>query len=171
MEANDNVNLGLATILKELEEAVSSASRVPLTNKVMVNEEAIIGCVDKIYAALPDEIKQAKMVLEQSDKLLENVEDQGQRIIAEAKEKALEMTEESAIYQEAAARADAMIAQAEQASNQLRHDSLHYCDDVMGQLEAALDKMLASIRKNREDLHKFSYYDLDDQTSAAEEEI
>jgi len=159
MEANENVNLGLATILKELEEAISGASRVPLTNKVMVSEDVVIGCVDKIYAALPDEIQKARKVLEQSDKLLENVEDQGQRIIAEAKEKAEKMTEESVIYQEASAKAEAMLAQAEEASIQLRRDSLRYCDDVMSQLEMALEKMLSSIRKNREDLHKFSFYD------------
>ena len=50
MDANEN--LGLATILKEFEDAVINGSRVPLTNKVMVNEDAIIGCVDRIYACL-----------------------------------------------------------------------------------------------------------------------
>ena len=136
MDANEN--LGLATILKELEDAVINGSRVPLTNKVMVNEDAIIGCVDRIYAALPDEIKHAQRVLEQSDKLLENVEGQSQRIIAEAKEQADMMTQDSVVYQEAVARADALVAQAEEASVQLRRDSIRYCDDVLGQLEATL---------------------------------
>lgn len=157
MEATENT-MGLATILKDLEEAITNAGRVPLTNKVIVSEEAIIGCVDKIYAALPDEIKKAKKVLEQSDKLLENVEGQSQRIMDEAKEKAMYMTQESTIYQEAVNRAEAMIAQAEEASLQLRKDSLHYCDDVLAQLEGTLEKMMFSIRKNREDLHKFNYY-------------
>ena len=163
MDANEN--LGLATILKELEDAVINGSRVPLTNKVMVNEDAIIGCVDRIYAALPDEIKHAQRVLEQSDKLLENVEGQSQRIIAEAKEQAM-MTQESVVYQEAVARADALVAQAEEASVQLRRDSIRYCDDVLGQLEATLEKMLSNIRRNREDLQKFSFYD--DTDKAAE---
>ena len=135
-----NENLGLATILKELEDAVINGSRVPLTNKVMVNEDAIINCVDRIYAALPDEIKHAQKVLEQSDKLLENVEGQSQRIIAEAKEQADMMTQESAVYQEAVARAEALVAQAEEASVQLRRDSIRYCDDVLGQLEVTLEK-------------------------------
>lgn len=39
---------------------LSMAAGIPLTNKVMVNEDAIIGCVDRIYAALPDEIKHAR---------------------------------------------------------------------------------------------------------------
>ena len=164
MDANEN--LGLATILKELEDAVINGSRVPLTNKVMVNEDAIIGCVDRIYAALPDEIKHAQRVLEQSDKLLENVEGQSQRIIAEAKEQADMMTQESVVYQEAVARADALVAQAEEASVQLRRDSIRYCDDVLGQLEATLEKMLSNILRNREDLQKFSFYD--DTDKAAE---
>lgn len=168
MEAIENTKLELATILKELEEAVSNAKRVPLTSNIIINEEYVTGCVDKIYATLPDEIKKAQKILQQSDKLLENVEGQGQRIIADAKEQALRMTEQSAIYKEAAAQADEMIAQAEQASIQLRHDSLHYCDDVMGQLEGALEKMIASIRKNREDLRGFSFYDLEE--TASEEE-
>ena len=164
MDANEN--LGLATILKDLEDAVINGSRVPLTNKVMVNEDAIIGCVDRIYAALPYEIKHAQRVLEQSDKLLENVEGQSQRIIAEAKEQADMMTQESVVYQEAVARADALVAQAEEASVQLRRDSIRYCDDVLGQLEATLEKMLSNIRRNREDLQKFSFYD--DTDKAAE---
>ena len=169
MESTDSTTLALATILKELEDAVSNAGRVPLTNKVILSEDAIIGCVDKIYAALPDEIQKAQKVLAQSNQLLENVEGEGQRIIADAREKALEMTRESAIYQEAAARAEEMISQAEEASIQLRHDSLHYCDDVMGQLENALEKMLASIRKNRQDLQGFSFYDAGDQKTETEE--
>ena len=132
----------------------------------MVNEDAIINCVDRIYAALPDEIKHAQKVLEQSDKLLENVEGQSQRIIAEAKEQADMMTQESAVYQEAVARAEALVAQAEEAPVQLRRDSIRYCDDVLGQLEVTLEKMLTNIRRNREDLQKFSFYA--DEEKAAE---
>jgi len=165
MDSNEK-DLGLASILKNLEEAVTGASRVPLTNKVMVNEDIIIDCVDKIYAALPEEIKHAKQVLEQSDKLLESVEGQGQRIIAEAREKASLMTQESAVYQEAAARAEAMICEAENASRQLRRDALHYSDDVLSQLEATLEKMVVSIRKNRDDLHKFTFYDDENKEAA-----
>lgn len=161
-------NIGLSTILKDLEEAVSNASRVPLTNKVMVPEDIITDCIDKIYAALPEEIKQAKRVLEQSDKLLESVEGQGQRIIAQAKEQAVAMTQESTVYQEAVSKAEAMMTQAEEASLQLRKESLYYCDDVLGQLEITLEKMLSSIRKNREDLHKFNFYGEDGQAESGE---
>lgn len=160
MEYSDNI--GLATILKDLEETVTAASRVPLSNKVLVDGEAVLGCVDKIYAALPDELKQAKKVLENSDKLLESVEGQSKRIISEAREQAAQLTQETEIYQEATKRAQAIIEQSEQAAIQLRHESILYCDDVLRQLEENIQKMLASINKNREDLKKFKYYSLDE---------
>jgi hypothetical protein len=168
MESTAN-NTGLSAILKELEEAVVNAGKVPLTNKVMVSEDIILDCVERIYTALPEEVKHAQRVLEQSDKLLESVEGQGQRIINDAKEQAALMTQESAVYQEAAKRAGDMIAQAEEAALQLRRDSLYYCDDVLEQLEHTLEKMIVSIHKNRDDLKKFSYYENKDGTVAAEE--
>ena len=156
-------NLGLATILKELEESITTASRVPLSNKVLVDGEAILEYIDKVYAALPEEMKQAQRVLEHSDKLLETVEGQSKRIIAEAREQAAQMTEETEIYRAATERAETMLAQAERASIQLRHESILYCDDVLRQLEENIERKLNSIHKNREDLKSFKYYSLEEE--------
>ena len=60
-------------ILRELEEHITGASRIPLTGKVLVDGDVVLEYVDKIYAVLPEELKQAKQVLEQSDKLLESM--------------------------------------------------------------------------------------------------
>jgi len=161
MEYSDN--LGLATILKDLEETVTSASRVPLSGKVLVDGEAVLECVDKIYAALPEELKQAKKVLENSDKLLESVEGQSKRIISEARQQADLLTQETEIYQEAGRRAQAILEQSERAAIQLRHESILYCDDVLRQLEENIERILSGINKNREDLKKFKYYSLDEE--------
>ena len=154
--------IGLATVLKEMEEAISTASRVPLSGKVLVDGDMLLEYVDKIYASLPEELKQAQRVLEHSDKLLESVEGQSKRIISEAREQAEQMTQQTEIYREAAERAEEMLRRSELASAQLRHESLLYCDDVLKQLEDNLQKMIDSIHQNREDLRGFKYFNLDD---------
>ena len=153
---------GLASILKDLEEAVANASRMPLSTKVLVDGDTILNCVDRIYAALPDELKQAQKVLEHSDKLLESVEGQSKRIILEAREQAEQLTQETEIYRVATEQAQELLNKAESASIQLRHESIVYCDDVLQQLEDNNEKMLLSIRKNREDLRGFKYFELDE---------
>ena len=160
---NNQEQFGLATILKDLEEAVAGASRMPLSSKVLVDGDTILTCVDRIYAALPEELKQAQKVLEHSDKLLESVEGQSKRIIMEAREQAEQLTQETEIYRAATEQAQELLNKAESASIQLRHESIHYCDDVLHQLEENIEKMLASIRKNREDLRSFKYFNLDEE--------
>lgn len=160
MERTDN--LGLATILKEMEELINNSSKVPLSSKVMIDSEVMLDFVDKIYAALPDELKKAQQVLEHSDKLLETVEDCSKRIISEARDQAEQLTMETEIYREAAMRAQTMLKRAELASIQLRHESIMYCDDVLRQLEDNIEHTLSSIHQNREDLKSFKYYSIDD---------
>ncbi|MDO4581808.1 MAG: hypothetical protein Q4B96_04415 [Bacillota bacterium] len=156
MEMSENI--GLATLLKDMEEAISNASRVPLSNKVMVDRDEMLEFVDKVYEVLPEEIKQARKVLENSDRLIESVEDQGKRILAEAQEKAQLMIRETEIYRSATAQAEAILSEAEAMNMQMRTEAVQYCDDLFAQLQNNLDKALADILKNREDLGKFKYY-------------
>ena len=170
MDNTQQEQFGLASILKDLEDAVSGASRMPLSSKVLVNGDVVLDCVDRIYAALPEELKQAQKVLEHSDKLLESVEGQSKRIIMEAREQAEHMTQETEIYREASARAQEMLDRAEAASIQLRHESIRYCDDVLSQLEQNLQNTLNSVQQNRGDLKNFKYYNLEETGAEQKDE-
>lgn len=151
----DSNNMEMATILKELEETITNASRVPLTGKVMVDGDTLLEFVDRIYSALPSELRQAQQVLEQSDKLLESVEGQGKRILQDARDQAAMMLQETEIFKAAAERAQALMSQAEAASLELRRQSIIYSDDVLSHLEGNLEQALTTIRNNRSDLQKF----------------
>ncbi|MGI5891403.1 MAG: hypothetical protein ACOX7H_01515 [Bacillota bacterium] len=146
-------------ILKELEDSVTNASRIPLTGKVLVDGDLVLECVDKIYAVLPEELKQARQVLEQSDKLLESVEGQGKRIIEEARTQANRMIMESEIMKEAQLQAEEVQARAEKAAMDLRQESINYADDILQQLEINLEKAVYSIKKSREDLKAQRIYE------------
>lgn len=155
-------NLGLATILKEMEEAISTASKVPLSSKIMLDADSMMDYVDKIYAALPEELKKAQRVLEHSDILLEKVEDRSKKIIYEAREQAQQLTAETEIYREATSRAREMMERTEKACIELRHESVMYCYDVLGQLEENIEACLNSVKQNRADLRNFKYFNVDD---------
>ena len=145
-------------ILRELEEHITGASRIPLTGKVLVDGDVVLEYVDKIYAVLPEELKQAKQVLEQSDKLLESMEAQGKRILEDANKQAAMLLTETEIYREAQVKAEQILMQADQEANALRQDALSYADDVLQQLEMNLEKAGFSIKKSREDLRSFRAY-------------
>lgn len=145
----------IENLLRELEETVSGASRIPLTGKVLVDGDTVLEFVDKIYAVLPEELKQAKQVLDQSDKLLESVESQGKRILDEAKREAAMLVDQSEIVKEAKYQAEEIILRAEQAANELRNEAISYADEILKQLELNLDKATYSLKKSRDDLRGY----------------
>ncbi|MCL1816086.1 MAG: hypothetical protein FWG43_00605 [Clostridiales bacterium] len=145
----------LHNILQDMEQHVSSASRIPLTGKVMVDGDMILEFIDKIHATLPEELKQAQQVLAQSDKLLESVETQGKRILSEAREHAAQLVTREEVYQEALRQGQEIVHKAEDAAADLQRDALLWSDDILKQLEHNLDKLVVSIKQNREDLRNY----------------
>lgn len=145
----------LQNVLQEMEQHVTNASRIPLTGKVMVDGDMILEFIDKIYATLPDELKQAQQVLAQSDKLLENVEQQGKRILAEAREQAAYLVTQTEVHQEAQQIGREIVKRAEQEASDLQRGALLYADDILQQLEQNLEKLIFSVKRNREDLRSY----------------
>ncbi|MDR2712243.1 MAG: hypothetical protein LBB91_03910 [Clostridiales bacterium] len=144
--------MGIEVILRFIEQMLADAPRIPLTGKIMLDGDAFFEQIDKIYAILPEEIKQAQQVLDQSDKLLESVELQGKRIIEEARNQAASLLKEEPIYQEAQAVAAGIISQAEREAQELREGALNYASDVFHQVELNLEKAVLSVRHSREEL-------------------
>lgn len=149
-------NLQMDGVLQELEEFVNNSSRVPLTGKILIDGDMILEYIERIKALLPEEMRQAREVLNQSDKLLANVESQGQRILAEAKEQASQLVSETEVYQLAVNRAEELQNNAEMAAQELRKESIVYSDDVLQQLEINLEKIIFSVKKNRDELKNFT---------------
>ena len=142
----------IENILKELEDVITNASRIPLTGKVLVDGDMVLEFVDRIYAILPEELKQAKQVLDQSDKLLESMEGQGKRILDDARAQAEILVSEGEVLKEAQRQAEALYLQAENEANILRRDAVAFADDLLYQVEMTVDKAVAAVKRSREDL-------------------
>jgi len=142
----------IENILKELEDVITNASRIPLTGKVLIDGDMVLELVDRIYAILPEELKQAKQVLDQSDKLLESMEGQGKRILDDARNQAEIIVSESEVLKEAKRQAEALYLQAENESNVLRRDAVAFADDLLYQVELTVDKAAVAVKRSREDL-------------------
>ena len=53
------------TLLESLEELIENSKKVPLSDKCIVSQEAILDLIKEIRLKLPDDLKQAKWVREE----------------------------------------------------------------------------------------------------------
>ena len=72
------------TLLETLQEMLDRSSNIPLTKKSLVDKEAIIDVVNEIKLKLPDELKQAKWVKEERQKILVDAQKEANQLIKEA---------------------------------------------------------------------------------------
>ena len=77
------------TLLETLEEMLDRSSNIPLTKKSLVDKDAIIDVVNEIKMKLPDELKQAKWVKEERQKILVDAQKEANQLIKEAENRRL----------------------------------------------------------------------------------
>ena len=140
-------------MLDELEEIVETGSKIPLTGKVVIDAEELLDCLDQIRSVLPEEIRQARWVARERERMLAEAEKEAQLTLEKTKEQVEHLADESEIVRVAKERAEEIINKDKDLGLEIREGANIYADQLLEQLEKSLDKALTSIREGREELH------------------
>lgn len=139
-------------LLDEMENLVDSGSRIPVIGKVLIDAEQLFDYMDRIRAMLPEEIRQAKFVNLEKEKMLKEAQQQVDRMMEEAQKRAAKMISDDQIVKQAQIEADDMIQQAKNTSVELKQGAKSYANDLLHQIELNLEKALYTVKKGREEL-------------------
>ena len=74
----------LDKILDEMESILSDGWRIPLVNKVMIDENEITMVMDKLRAAVPLEVKRAHDLLEEQKNIIDKSRAEADHIVEQA---------------------------------------------------------------------------------------
>jgi cell division septum initiation protein DivIVA len=139
-------------LLDDLENVIASGSRVPFSNKRMVEEEEVMQILDAIKESLPLEVEESRKVIADREKILAEAQRHADSMVAQAKDYIAKLTEESELVRQSQEQANQIITYANQSSEELKNSSIVYAGDVLKYVEGNLEKTLESIRQNRESL-------------------
>jgi len=142
----------LLSALNELEELIETSTRVPLTRKVLVNEDQVLDLLDRIRTTIPEEIRQAKWIIQEREKVMSDSQKEAMRLLEDAQRKVSQQAEESEIVRKAKEVADSIIAKAEKQAMELREGAKSYADDILTNLLESLDKLSTQVDKGRSEL-------------------
>jgi len=141
-------------LLDKLENLVGSSGRIPLTAKVLMDEDAVYEIIDDIRASLPEELKQAKIIAKERERLVEDAKHEADQLIAEAKLRTSRLAEESYVVEEARVKAQEIIEKAKGISQEIVDGAKGYADDLLAEVLANLDKVVSGVQKGREELKR-----------------
>ena len=139
-------------LIKEIEEIVNTASGVPLTGKVMVEGEEIINILNDIEACLPDEIKQARWIQSEKDRILSEAKKEYETVVKDAKRHAESLVEKNVILARAQKRADELMMVTEENVRRLKMSTYDYIDSVLYKFQEQMAQLNDMYAKMFDDL-------------------
>lgn len=137
-------------IISALYDMVQDARALPLgADKCILERDKVLDMLDEIIAQLPVELKQARTIVESRNELIGQARREAESLIRQAQEKAGQMVEEEAIYQEAKRQCQEMVLQTQSRMAELRKASNDYMDDALRRTEEAIAISLEDVRDTR----------------------
>ena len=157
----------LDRIFDEMYNLISEANRIPLTDKIIIEESDLAGILDDLKEAIPKEVKSATRLLEEQKAIVTKAHNivlqaktEADRILELAKSESERLMRQEEISKQAEAFAEdvkstalrnqqEMKDEADAYVERVKHDVLQYADDMLGYLSGSLQSALQAVNDNR----------------------
>lgn len=148
-----DMRMDLQYLIDRLEGMVTGAKRMPITNKLMLDEQELADLIDQMRTVLPEEVRSARKVLRERDSIIAEAQQQADDILKTAHEQAEMLLDQQGLMAEAEARAHQYMEEVEADVQERINGADEYARQVLGQLREQLSRHLSTIEKGLEALN------------------
>ena len=89
------------TLLETIEDMLENSKEVPFTHKAIIDKEEVLDIIKEIRLKLPEELKQAKVIKEEHDRIISKANEEASEIVKEAENRIISMIDEHEITRKA----------------------------------------------------------------------
>ena len=146
-------------LLDELEEVIAQGASVPFSGRCILERDELMDIVQDLKLKLPDDLKQAKWIKEDRQRILNEAQTEADEIIKAANEKGISMINEHEITQQAMEQARQIIDKAKAEAKEIIDSSYNYADRLLETVEKVsvssmkeLEQCISIVRSNRSEL-------------------
>ena len=140
------------TLLETLEDILERSKTLPFTEKAIIDKEEFFEIIKEIRLKLPEDLKQAKWVREERERILEQANKEANDVVKEAENRIISMIDEHEITKKAYEQKAEIIEAANEMSREISNGTKEYADNVLQGIEVALEDALKIIQNNRKEL-------------------
>ena len=126
-------------LVDRLEELFNESKSLPLTHKVMVDEERMLDLIDQMRLAIPEEIKNSQQIINQKERVIAQANEEARRIVDLAKDQAAKLVERDEIVQKAEAMGENIILKAREETKLIKREADNYAVDSLEHLGSGIE--------------------------------
>ena len=133
-------------LLEKLETLIVSGRKLPMTSQIVVEQGAALDLVDQMRSAIPEEVRHARRVSQEGDRLIQRAKDEADHIIGAAQEQAALLLQDHELMRRAESDSAEILARAEGQAEETMGGADKYAADVLKRLESDLETTLSTVR-------------------------
>ncbi len=141
-------------MLSELEEIIEKGFEIPIIKKTFIDKEAVMSLINDISLQLPDELRVAKSIAEDSKKIIADAQRQADAKIKEAEHKIMGLVDEHEITRQATANANDIISKAQKDGREIKLAAIKFADELLERVEGDVKSIGDKLRQGRENLRQ-----------------
>lgn len=141
-------------LVERLEALAVNARKVPMTSQIILEQATVLDLIDQLRVAIPEEVRAARRVNQETDRVLGKAREEAEQIIGAAQEQAALLLQDQSILREAESKAQELLDRAQEKSEETMGGADQYAADVLVRLESDLVKTLSIIKKSLEVLEE-----------------
>jgi hypothetical protein len=133
-------------LVDRLEGLFNESRPIWFTHSVIMDEDRLLDLIDQMRVSIPEEIKKSQQLIVQKDRMLAQTQEEANRPLTLAREKADKVVEKDQIVVAAQARAEQILAQTRQECDQIKREADDYVLQTLQNLQVEMEKSLTQIK-------------------------
>ena len=118
-----------------------------MTRNAIIDRDAALNLIDELRVAVPEEVRAAKRINSEGERIIEKAQEEAERIVARAQEQAAYLIEERGLTDAAEDESRRILATADDEAAAIRQGADDYAAGVLGSLEAEVTRTLRGIER------------------------
>jgi uncharacterized protein YqgV (UPF0045/DUF77 family) len=133
-------------LVDRLENLIASSHRVPLVNQVLVKEAEISNIIDAMRTAIPDEIRQARRIIQEKERIIAQAQAEASTLLARAREETERAMNREGLLRAAEERSQEMVRNAESRSQEIVRRAEAHAEQMKAEADSYVAETLRALR-------------------------
>ncbi len=143
-EEEGTPSMDILYLVDRLENLIASSRRMPLVNQIIVKEADILSIIDQLRTSVPEEIKQARRVIQEKERILGQANADATALLTRAREESERVMNREGLLRAAEERSQELVRRASEHA----HNVVRQAEEHTEQLQAEADSYAAETLRN-----------------------
>ncbi len=135
-------------LVDRLENLITSSKKMPLSSSLLVKESEILKIIELMRTAIPDEIKQARRIIQEKERILAQAQADASTLLARAREETERVMNREGLLRAAEARSQELLREATEQAKEISHQAQERAEQRRLGADAYAAETLRNLREH-----------------------